>query len=213
MDIFNTALSSCVVVEGTALATVKAYLVSSFLDGNALHQIYPLLELVGIGNALPETFYRNMRGAEARIVERCIVSSLTFLRDLLIEQRGREGKRSLLEHAVLEKVTRGGRRGSEEIVNVIAKYIEYDYNLDIPLVATQVLTLLCSSCIVQGGASPSFIGYFGDDAGRIVKGFSELASQDIGEKGSGNAEKREILCSAIFKFVCVVCKSKLISGC
>jgi hypothetical protein len=186
---------------------VKSYLVTSFLDGHALHQIYPLLELVGLGNLLPESFYRLMRGTEARTVEKCIVSSLIFLRDLLIEQKGREGVRmSLLEHAVLEKVSRGGRKGAEspqEIVNVIAKYIEYDYNLEIPLFATQVLTLLCSSN-GDGGSAPSFIGYFGDDAGRIVKGFAELAAQDVGEKGSLYTEKREALCSAIFKFVSVV---------
>lgn len=186
IEIFNCVLGSCV----AEVKEVKAYLVASFLDGNSIH---PLLELVGIGNAMPESFYRSMRGSEARTVEKCIVSSLMFLRDLLIEGRGCER----LEHVILERGTRGGKK--EEIVNVIAKYIEYDYSLDIPIFATHVLTLLAR------GGQRGFIGYFGE-AGRIVRGFVGIAGQSVG-KGV-NADGREVLCEAVFKFVCVVLESQ-----
>lgn len=203
--------SSCIAAENSTIASVKSYLSYVFLEGQSLHPISPLLELVSVGNMLPESFYRRFRNEAATTVEGCIVSSLCFLRSLLLELRVRRVKgikiMTLLERAILEKKARiSESQAPQEIINVIAKYIEYDFNLEIPLVATNVLTLLCSCHLddVSGDGSQSFIRYFGDDAARIVKGFAELAGQNIGEKGSAFAAQRESLSSAIFKFVCVV---------
>ncbi|KAJ3085558.1 hypothetical protein HK102_014055 [Quaeritorhiza haematococci] len=107
-----------------------------------------------------------------------------------------------------------------ELVHIMGRYINYDYNIDIPLLATQVLTLLCSVAADWESRPPSFVGYFGDEARAIVASFVELAkddsvtaTSDVGTAEGGvdigvGGHAKETLQAAIFAFVTAVVETQ-----
>lgn len=154
--------------------------------------------------------------------------------------------RSLLEHALLDRSVRGGAGGKSsssaaggggsyraaaegysgqkdqlELIHVIGNYINYNYNFDIPLLATEVLTYLCAVASDWEPRPPSFVGYFGDSASQIVASFVSLASDSYDGLGESSTDasratgeinttlaSREALQTAIFNFVGTVIETQ-----
>ncbi|KAJ3222613.1 hypothetical protein HK099_002083 [Clydaea vesicula] len=220
--IFNTVFNfNC-----SRLTFAKDYLTEKFLSfgsetiaekkqslkgATGVYQVLPIVNLVGIGMKTLEYYFR-LSSSTGKNFESLILESLRFLNKLLTILKykrilNNEKRVSILEHSVLDRTTAYGINNQKEIVFVIASYIHYDYNLELPLEATNCLTLLieCSSAW-ENVRPPSFLGLFGENCLDTVKCFVQLALQD---KGSikfydQNATIRDNLKAAIFKFCTAV---------
>ena len=64
--------------------------------------------------------------------------------------------------AILDRSTRAPVESDiVDLIHVIGLYATYEYNLDIPLLAIDCLTLICSVAADWKPKAPSLVGYFG----------------------------------------------------
>ncbi|KAJ3286954.1 hypothetical protein HK104_008803 [Borealophlyctis nickersoniae] len=183
---------------------LQEYLYRSYLEEGSLYQITPLLDIIALGKEEPEKLVRMHRQPEARAVEGSIKEALTFLQRLLLWAKVNRGAITLLEHVLLDHTARTkGPNGPVELVHVIGSYIKYEFNVSLPLLSTQVLTLLCMIAADWDPRPPSLIGYFGAEARGIVNAFVQHLSTDFIRN-----ENLTELQTSIFNFVATVVKTQ-----
>ncbi|KAJ3240359.1 hypothetical protein HDU81_004027 [Chytriomyces hyalinus] len=195
----------------SAKYNLRQFLVDAYLSGS-MFQVSPVLDILGAGSEAPDRFYRAQKIQEGSIVEESIVEALSFVKMLLIERKvNGGGAKTLLEHAILDRsVTSASKGDVTELVHVIASYVSYDYNLNVPKLSSEVLILLCSVASEWTPRPPSFIGYFGSDALSVVSTFVELASYPATESGEDPkiSKSKELIQHAVLSFVSVVLQTQ-----
>ncbi|KAJ3169464.1 hypothetical protein HDU88_000653 [Geranomyces variabilis] len=154
---------------------VQEYLARGYLVDGSLYQLAPLIDIVGIGSDCPLAFYRNLQIQSARATEECIEHSLQFIKFLLKRRKITGMKMSLLEHALLDKTVHDATRADTvELVQIIGRYIAYENHRPIPVLAAEVITLLCAVAADWEPRPPSFAGYLGLDVFQFVASIVKL---------------------------------------
>ncbi|TPX61168.1 hypothetical protein PhCBS80983_g01289 [Powellomyces hirtus] len=181
-------------------SAVQEYLARSYLVDGSLYQLTPLLDTVGIGNDCPLTFYRNLQVQSARTTEECIEHALKFIKYLLKRRKIGGMKMSLLEYALLDRtVHNSSQEDAVELVQVVGRYIAYENYRPIPMLATEVLTLLCAVAADWKPRPPSFAGYLGLDVYQFVASIVRLLRDD-----RPSATAHEELQTALYNLVTIV---------
>ncbi|KAJ3304160.1 hypothetical protein HDU76_005242, partial [Blyttiomyces sp. JEL0837] len=163
-------------LESNEFAKFHRFLVGSYLQ-SSLYHISPLLDIVATGNDFLERLYVDQRMREAKMLEISIVAAFRFLQNLLTWRKIYGLRGTLLEHALLDRTVRNAEKQElTELMHIIGLYIAYDYRLDIPLLATQLLNILCSVAADWEPRPPSFVGYFGSSASIVVAAFVDIAT-------------------------------------
>ncbi|KND02150.1 uncharacterized protein SPPG_09045 [Spizellomyces punctatus DAOM BR117] len=158
---------------------IQEYLTRSYLVDGSVYQIAPLIDFVSLGSDVPLRFYRSLRMKTARVIEECIEHSLRFIKYLLKRRKISGLKVSLLEHSLLDRTVHNGTQNDAiELVQVIGRYISYENHRPLPLLATEVLTLLCAVAGDWQPRPPSLAGYFGVDAYNFVASIVKLIGRD-----------------------------------
>ncbi|KAJ3205711.1 hypothetical protein HDU82_005021 [Entophlyctis luteolus] len=203
LRIFNSVLQDFTPsTKNSPLSEVRNLVISSYLD-SSLHQINPVLEILGTGNATPIIFSNLERFHEKTSLEASIAEVLLFVQLLLVERRCSGKTSTLLEHAIMDRsvpvleVGNGDVRETKELVHVIASY---------------VLILLCAVASEWKPHPPSFVGYFGSEATKIVSQIIELASDDSFDTATDNESvligTKESIQRASFDFVSIVMQNQ-----
>ncbi|KAJ3122894.1 hypothetical protein HK100_011797 [Physocladia obscura] len=215
LEIFNKILRDFTVSKTNApLAPLRELIVNGYLD-SSLRQVSPVLEILSTGNLAPLTFYNARRIHEVTILEESIVQALLFVKALLLERKITGKIDTLLEHAILDRtVTFNTSDGATvtELVHIIASYISYEYNLQIPLIATEVLVLLCEVAAEWTPRPPSFIGYFGPDVSKIISSIISVSADDSFDLATDDESvlvgTKESIQRAAFNFVNVAVQTQ-----
>ncbi|KAJ3148487.1 hypothetical protein HDU86_007417 [Geranomyces michiganensis] len=156
-------------------SSVQDHLARSYLVEGSVYQLASLIDIVSIGSDCPLAFYRNLQIQSARATEECIEHSLQFIKYLLKRRKITGMKMSILEHALLDKTVHDATRGDAvELVQIIGRYIAYENYRPIPILATEVITLLCAVASDWEPRPPSFAGYLGLDAFQFVASIVKL---------------------------------------
>ncbi|KAI8817534.1 nucleoporin subcomplex protein binding to Pom34-domain-containing protein [Fimicolochytrium jonesii] len=182
-------------------SAVQQYLARGYLADGSMYQLAPLIDIVSLGNDVPLRFYRELRMQSARTSEECIENALLFVKSLLKRRKLGGMNISLLEHALLDRTvqTNGTQSDPVELVQVLGRYISYQNHRPLPLLAAEVLTLLCAVAADWQPAQPSFAGYLGLDAyhfvSSVIKGLTDTSS---------SASSSEELQTALYNLVTIV---------
>jgi nuclear pore complex protein Nup188 len=214
LQIYNCILGQAPAESDTSLSTTVTssyhqFIIRNYLDEGSLYQIAPVLDIVASGNELPERLYRSQRNKEGAALELCILESLKFIKHLLLWRSVRRNQSAVLEHALLDRTVRPpGKQEATELMHIIGQYIMYDYNIDVPRYATEVLTILCAIASDWQPRPPSFVGYFGFNAGSIVSSFVDLASDTNFPTDNGQPDAKGDLQASILNFVTTVIQTQ-----
>ncbi|KAJ3039934.1 hypothetical protein HDV00_011600 [Rhizophlyctis rosea] len=186
---------------------VAEYLYQQYLMEGSLYQVSPLLDVVGFGVDEPGRYDRRQRVGEARAVEQSIKEALILVKRLLTWAKVNRSNVSLLEHALLDRTIKQGSQDDQdtvELVYIIASYVTYEHDIEVAMLGTEVLTLICAVAADWEPRPPSLVGYLGAQQNNIVDGFLRHIS------GSDNIRnpRLEWLQTAIFKFIAVVLRSQ-----
>ncbi|KAI9102435.1 nucleoporin subcomplex protein binding to Pom34-domain-containing protein [Phlyctochytrium arcticum] len=179
---------------------VQNYLMQSYLVDGSVYQIMPLVGFVSIGNDVPMQFHRESKTKTARLVEECIENALLFIKSLLKLRKIKNVGVSLLERALLDRtIEHREQRCGVELVQVLGRYITYENYRSLPLLAIEVLSLLCAVAADWQPRPPSFAGYFGLDAYAFTKSLTKLL-----ERNKNSPLIFEELQTALYNFVTLV---------
>ncbi|KAJ3012275.1 hypothetical protein HKX48_006353, partial [Thoreauomyces humboldtii] len=181
-------------------SVVQEYLARNYLVDGSLYQLTPLIDIVALGNECPMRFHRSSHTRSAKMVEECIENALSFIKHLLKRRKTSELRISLLEHALLDRtVHHGSQDDAVELVQVLGRYIQYEAYPPLPVLATQVLTLLCAVAADWEPRPPSFAGYLGLDTHNFVSSIVKLLRKDRNSSGAP-----EDLQTSLYNFATIV---------
>jgi hypothetical protein len=149
------------VCESSHNAAIRQHLLHSILHETGVIQV--LLNIIGMGPAELERLRR--RAKEGRRVELLVLAAFNVLERVLVLKRYLPdgSKATPLELMLL---TRQQGRDSVNMVYIIASYVRYHFSVQVALMATKILTLLCGT-VVDGERPPSLVGYLGSKSSEI----------------------------------------------
>eukprot|EP01122_Echinamoeba_exundans_P015976 TRINITY_DN7965_c0_g1_i1.p1 TRINITY_DN7965_c0_g1~~TRINITY_DN7965_c0_g1_i1.p1 ORF type:complete len:1863 (+),score=301.46 TRINITY_DN7965_c0_g1_i1:45-5591(+) len=149
------------VCESSHNAAIRQHLLHSILHETGIIQV--LLNIIGMGPAELERLRR--RAKEGRRVELLVLAAFNVLeRVLVLKQYLPDGSKATPLELML--LTRQQGRDSVNLVYIIASYVRYHFSVQVALMATKILTLLCGT-VVDGERPPSLVGYLGSKASEI----------------------------------------------
>ncbi|KAG9286746.1 hypothetical protein G9A89_012296 [Geosiphon pyriformis] len=143
-----------------SIGTIQKALTSRFLYDGGLHQIVPLLSIIERGKELIKSYERIGSFRIMEEVKRTLELALVFISRLLKIRKISNDSVSLLEHTLMEKT--GGGNENQGYIYIIASYIKTSWNIEVPTVATEILTLLMIAAVELNPQLPPLWGYFGN---------------------------------------------------
>ncbi|KAI8141129.1 nucleoporin subcomplex protein binding to Pom34-domain-containing protein [Fennellomyces sp. T-0311] len=166
--------------QGSAvtLGTLRDRIMNVFLYNTAVYQVTPLLDTVRTGASIANNLYRVGRNKEAQRSEE--MTELTFVFIKLLLQRRLESintngitHESTLERFMLERSTDGN---SPDFLLRLMNHIDYRQNLQLSILATDIVTLLCRG-LPAWKTTPNFVRHLGDkeQAQEIIKRYLNTA--------------------------------------
>ncbi|KAI8640469.1 nucleoporin subcomplex protein binding to Pom34-domain-containing protein [Parasitella parasitica] len=148
-----------------SLNGIREGIFSNFLYDGVAYHISPLVDVIGEGARIADTFYNLGLPKEAERVEKLTEMTFIFVKTLLqhrLEQieQGIPLADTTLERLLLERTPNST---SSDFLLRVARHINYRHNISLPIQATNVLTLLCRTTSAWKTA-PNFVQYLGSTA-------------------------------------------------
>ncbi|KAI8374397.1 nucleoporin subcomplex protein binding to Pom34-domain-containing protein [Radiomyces spectabilis] len=160
------------------LGGLRDGIMSNFLYEGGAYHINPLLDTISDGATMANKLYQAGQLKEAVGAEKLTELTFVFVKLLLqrrveMIQNGSELHESALERLLLERTT---GTNSPDFLLRVAKHIHYRHQIKLPILATNVITLLCRT-ITAWKVTPDFVQYLGgtDQAHDIIRAYLTLA--------------------------------------
>jgi hypothetical protein len=180
LDIFIDVVQSF--KQPALLQDIRHSLFEKYLYDGGVYYTSHLLDNITEGATMANTFYKLNYPAEAGRVETLTEKSFVFICHLLqyrLEsiKKGDVRKSSLLERLILER-TKG--TDCSDFLLQIAKYIDYRHNIQLPIQATRVISLLCKAVSYWENV-PNFVKYLGstEEAHGVIRSYLSIAKDQF----------------------------------
>ncbi|KAL0086357.1 hypothetical protein J3Q64DRAFT_1848444 [Phycomyces blakesleeanus] len=164
--------------DEVSLGRIREYLLTHFLYEGGEHHISPLLDIISDGATTADHLYRISFLKEARQAEKLAELGLTFVKMLLQTQLSLVQKNKAQPESMLEKLMLA-RKTDTNMPNFflsIMKHIHYRHSIVLPILSTNVASLLCRT-LATWKTVPPLVQHFGtaDQAKDIVRCYLEIA--------------------------------------
>jgi hypothetical protein len=148
---------------------VRDSLLESLLYDSSFH--HALLNIVGTGTKTLESLFNARKVKEAQTLEMLVAMGLSVLERVLLAKEG--ASVSSLEHSIFTRSRYIGKENTTFVL-ILATYIYYTYNVQLPLLATRLLTILCRTALSDNATNvryPSIIGYLTNQTSPLQSNF------------------------------------------
>ena len=149
-------------------SSMRTALLQSLAIDSSFHHI--LLSVSGIGHEILLKKSEMGQFGDRETLQHLVICGLSLLEIMLTDGSFRtENGMSSLENSLLTRKVGHKENGNQYLLLVIAKYVHYPFARKIPLLATRILTALCTI-----SSAPPILGYLGDSALDIRQVLLEL---------------------------------------
>lgn len=188
--------------QGLSLGKLREDLLKNFLYDGGIYHVAPLLDAATEGAGIASSLYRNNRPKEALYAERSTQLTLMFIKLLLQHQleainTGKASCESALERLMLERAADEMR---PDFLLRLTKHIYYQHNIMLPILATNIVTLLCRT-LSAWKTAPNFVRHLGDkeQAQDIIRTYLSIAQDHFQD---------ERLLSAIWQMITLLMETQ-----
>ncbi|KAI8891376.1 hypothetical protein K501DRAFT_235425 [Backusella circina FSU 941] len=189
LDIFSEI---CTYFDIDGLKEIREGVFQHFLHDGGVYYTSHLLDTLSEGANIANKMYKTNHVTEAKLVEQLTEKTFVFIQILLQYQldslKQGNSRRSILERLLLERTT--GTNNPDFLLR-IAKHIHYPHRIQIPIQATQVISLLCQ-IVASWENVPNFVQYLGAtaQARQVINKYLEVAKDH---------SQNELLLASIWK--------------
>jgi hypothetical protein len=191
--LLDTFSEICTYFDVDGLKEIREGIFQHFLHDGGVYYASHLLDTLAEGANIANQMYKSNHIAEAQRVEKLTEKTFAFIQILLQYQldsvKQGNSRTSILERLLLERTT--GTNNPDFLLR-IAKHIYYTHNIQIPIQATQVISLMCQ-IVATWENVPNFVQYLGttEQARQVIRKYLDIA------KGHS---QNELLLASIWKF-------------
>ncbi|CAO3636677.1 unnamed protein product [Cunninghamella blakesleeana] len=192
--------------------SLRQNVLNKFLNDHGDYAITPLLDTMAYNASRLDKLHTDGFNKIARQAEKLTKSTFIFIKSLLLNQQlitQQEHQKSIdkkikhiegsvLERKLLEHISSHSHK--TDFLLALAQWINYKYDPDLPILATNIISALCIS-VSKWKMVPNFVQYLGDksQAQEVIKNYIEIAK---------DVTQSERLLTAIWQMITILLESQ-----
>ncbi|KAI8910400.1 hypothetical protein EDD86DRAFT_205325, partial [Gorgonomyces haynaldii] len=197
----STWTMACFEQKEESLARLQTHVVNCFLGEDARLLVTQVLGIIAIGSE--RLALRRTNALDPLLIEEPVLQALGFVKRLLVVIIHGGLPYSAFERSLLDRLGKDQEGKPTELLETVASYIKYEFNAELAMLSTEILSLLCLLSQKPDRPPLSLIGYFGERSLGLVSNFVNLVNEQ-----SLMAAADEALQISILGFVSIVLETQ-----